>query len=117
VSVSNVKPDVVVAIVKDTKANFNIIKDTIAQLKEGKLSYLLTNMIAILALVVGLSRWIAKALVLLLTLMMKITPDNIDEKLKKVISGLTKFLEVITNLFGWLSFSKKKGTDAITTVK
>jgi len=32
-------------------------------------------------------------------------------KIYKIINALNKVLEFITNVFGWLSFSKSKGTE------
>jgi len=117
ISTNDVQPGVVVPIAKDAKANFNILKDTIQQIKAGKWEFILPNLIAILALIVGLSRWIAQALILILKLVMKLTPDKIDVKLAILVNGLSKFIEWLANVFGWLSFSKSKGTNASNSVK
>mgnify|MGYP001367537569 CR=1 FL=1 len=117
VVVSNVTPGVVPVIVQDGRANFKIIGDTIDKIKDGQWGYVTANFIALLALLVGLSRWITKALVLILTLLMKITPDNVDAKIQKVVNALITILAWITNAFGWLSLSKMKGSEAVKTEK
>jgi len=119
VELSDVELNQAIDVVRDGKGNIEIVKTLIESIKAGGgWKYVTANIILLLSIVVGLSRWIAKALVILLSLLTKFTPDRADTVILKIVGGLKKFIAFITNFFGWLSLSKtKKGTAALESPK
>ena len=108
----------VTEVVDQVKTNVSLVKTTINNIKSGGWDYVIGNVVGIVLLLIGASRVIAKALIFLMQLLMKLTPDNVDNILTKIIKALTKFLEVASNLFGWISLTfGNKGTNTVKTGK
>ena len=107
--------------VQEVQAHVSIWKDLVAGVKAGGWQFIVLNVGMILLLVIGSARLIARALELLLTFIVGLSPNNAAEQAwftGKFLPAIHKFIAWTTDIFGFLSLTfGRKGTDVINNAK
>lgn len=106
--------------VAEVKEHVGVWKALVAGIKAGGWGYVVGNIFAIILLVLGTARLIAKILEVLLGFIVRLTPSQADDAwfTGKFLPAIATVLVWITNLTGWISLTfGKKGSNVVDNAK